>query len=79
MEEIASAGITIDPQMIALSITCRLEDYSVDSDLERFGQLHANRCPFVVGGAASRAYSHSIEAAGGTLCVSSDELVEQFP
>ncbi len=78
VEEIASAGLKTDPQMIALSLSCRLDNPSVDSDLQRFGQLHANRCPFVVGGAASSAYGDSIKAAGGKLCVSSDELVERF-
>ncbi len=78
MEDIASAGIAIDPQLIALSLTCRLDDHCVDSELRRFGKLLAKRCPFVVGGAASDAHRGSIEEAGGALCVSSDELVERF-
>ena len=78
MEEIASAGVTIDPQLIALSLTCRLDDHCVDSELRRFGNLLANRYPFVVGGAASATHRGSIEEAGGALCVSSDELVDRF-
>ena len=78
MEDIASAGISIDPQLIALSLTCRLDDHCVDSELRRFGKLLAKRYPFVVGGAASDAHRDSIDEAGGTLCVSSDELVERF-
>ncbi|MDJ0988673.1 MAG: MerR family transcriptional regulator [Desulfobacterales bacterium] len=78
MEEIALAGVTMDVQLIALSLTCHLDDPTVDSDLRRFGELVADRCPFVVGGAASGAYRQSIAEAGGAFCFSSDELVDRF-
>ena len=78
VEEIASAGMSIDAQIIALSLTCRLETHSIDSELMRFADRHADRCPCVVGGAASSAYKDGIEAAGGHLCASSAELVERF-
>ncbi len=78
MEEIALAGVTMDTQLIALSLTCRLDDPTVESELKRFGELIADRRPFVVGGAASAAYRRSIADAGGAVCASSDELVKRF-
>ncbi len=78
MEEIASARLTTDPQMIALSLTCRTDDRFIDDELLRLGELLDNQCPFIVGGLASAAYRDSIEKAGGVVCASSDELIDRL-
>ena len=77
-QEIASAARSLEPQMIALSLTCRLDDPFVDSELNRLGELIDDQIPILVGGAASRIYRRSIKAAGAVLCPSSDTLIEQF-
>ncbi len=77
-EEIASACMTIEPAMIALSLTYRTNSQFIDSEMMRLGELLDDHCPFIVGGAASEAHRHSIENAGGAVCSSSDELIDRF-
>ena len=77
-EEIASACMTIEPAMIALSLTCRTNSQFIDTEMMRLGDLLGDQCPFIVGGAASEAHRQSIENAGGAVCSSSDELIDRF-
>ncbi len=76
--EIASACMTIDPAMIALSLTCHTNSQFIDTEMRRLGELLDGKYPFVVGGAASEAHRRSIENAGGSVCSSSDELIDRL-
>lgn len=55
-EEIAAAHAIIAPQMIALSITCRVNDDFMLAELRRLLDLIDDRCPFIIGGRAARVY-----------------------
>ena len=77
-EEIAAACSLLGPQMIALSITCRVGDAFMHDELIRLSDLLKNGCPLVVGGRASHNYRRSIEAAGGENCSTAAELVTRF-
>ena len=74
-EEIAAACSILGPKMIALSITCRVDDAFMQDELVRLSDLLNNGCPLVVGGRASHNYRRSIEAAGGENCLTAVELV----
>ena len=77
-EEIAAARLALNPQLIALSITCRTNDAFVESEFQRLSHLLEGQCPFIVGGFASDMYRSSIEAAGGECCPTTDCLIERF-
>ena len=77
-EEIAAACSLLGPQMIALSITCRVKDAFMHDELIRLSDLLNNGCPLVVGGRASHNYRRSIEAAGGENCSTAAELVTRL-
>jgi DNA-binding transcriptional MerR regulator len=77
-EEIAAAHAMLDPQMIALSITCRVNDVFMHDELIRLSDLLNDRCPLVIGGRASHNYRGSIEAAGGVNCSTAAELVNRL-
>jgi len=74
-EEIAAACSILDPQMVALSITCRTEDAFLQDELRHLATLLPGRCPLVVGGRAGERYRPDIEAAGGSLCSTTDEFM----
>ena len=74
-EEIAAARSVLNPQMVALSITCRTEDAFLQDELRRLATLLGDGCPLVVGGRAGARYRSEIEAAGGLLCSSNDEFL----
>ena len=67
-EEIASACDLLEPQLIALSITCRVDDAFTSNELERLAQLVGGRCSIVIGGQASHFYRRHIDALGGSIC-----------
>ena len=77
-EEIAAACPILGPQMVALSITCRVNDAFMQDELTRLSDLLNNGCPLVVGGRASHNYRGSIEAAGGENCSTAAELVARL-
>jgi methanogenic corrinoid protein MtbC1 len=77
-EEIAAAFSILGPQMIALSITCRVDDAFMQDELIRLTDLLNGRCPLVVGGRASHKYRRSIEAAGGETCSTAAELISRL-
>lgn len=74
-EEIVAARSIIDPQLVALSITCRLDDAFMRDELHRLGRMTDGDFPLVVGGRASRHYADLIASAGGELCGTTSELV----
>ncbi len=77
-EEIAAACSVLGPQMIALSITCRIDDAFMQNELARLSDLLSNGCPLVIGGRASHHYRRNIEAAGGETCATAAELVSRL-
>lgn len=77
-EEIAAAQLALNPQLIALSITCRANDALIANELQRLSNLLQGQCPFIVGGLASNGYRRSIETAGGECCPTTDSLIERF-
>lgn len=77
-EEIAAARLALNPQLIALSITCRANDAFIENQLQRLANLLEGQCPFIVGGFASEIYRRSIETAGGECCPTTDGLIERF-
>lgn len=74
-EEIAAAQAALHPQLIALSITCRLDDGCLQEEIQRLTALLENRCPLVVGGRVVERYRPQIEAAGGVICTTTDALI----
>lgn len=77
-EEIAAAVSILGPRMIALSITCRVDDAFMKDELIRLSDMLNSGCPLVVGGRASHNYRRSIEAAGGENCSTAAELVSRL-
>lgn len=77
-EEIAAARLALDPQLIALSITCRTNDVFIESELKRLASLLQGSCPFIVGGFAADVHRQSIEAAGGQCCPTAEGLIDHF-
>jgi hypothetical protein len=74
----AVAAAVLNPQMIALSITCRMCDAFVQEERHQLSALIDGRCPLVVGGQASEHYQLFIEAAGGTVCLKNEEFLSLF-
>ena len=75
-EEIVAAQTIINPQLTALSITCRLDDGFMRDELHRLGTMTQGAFPLVVGGRASRYYAGAVASAGGQLCANTRELVD---
>lgn len=77
-EEIAFAYSILNPQMIALSITCRVKDDFMHDELVRLSNLLKDQCPLFIGGRACHTYHRSIDAVGGEMCSTTAELVNQL-
>ena len=77
-EEIAAARSILGPRIIALSITCRVNDAFMHAELIRLSDLLNGGCPLVIGGRASHNYRGSIEAAGGENCSTAAKLVTRL-
>jgi hypothetical protein len=77
-EEIAAAGLTLKPQLIALSITCRADEGFVDRQMTQMADLLEDQCPFIAGGIASMVHRPSIERIGGAVCLTTDDLVARL-
>jgi DNA-binding transcriptional MerR regulator len=77
-EEIAAARSEADPQLIALSITCRGNDAFVHNEFARLSQLIGGACPVLVGGRASAYYRRCIESTGAHLCTNTTDLVRRL-
>ena len=74
-EEMAAARSMLNPRMIALSITCRLDDAFMHDEFHPSGPLFRDGGPLVVGGQAAEGYRSLVEAGGGLLCATN----AQFP
>lgn len=74
-EEIATACEILEPQMLALSITCRIDDAYMHNELMRLSRHLGDRIPFLAGGRAAERYRRSIEAGGGTFCGTTSQLL----
>ena len=59
-EEIIAACSILEPQMLAVSITCRVNDRFMQEELIRLNEVAENRCPLVIGGRASEFYRNLI-------------------
>lgn len=77
-EEIAMACARLAPQLIALSITCRVDDGFMHSELKRLSEFIAARCPLVIGGRASHVFRRCIEALGGAMLESTQDLINRL-
>ncbi|MGD9309026.1 MAG: MerR family transcriptional regulator [Desulfosarcina sp.] len=77
-EEIAAAQSVLETQMLALSITCRIDDGFMHRELSRLSDLLDDRCPIVVGGRANQMYRDCIEATGATICPTTRDLINQL-
>ena len=77
-EEIAAACTILDPQLIALSITCRMDDAFTNSELKRLTQLIDGRCPVVVGGRASHHYRGHMDSTGCTVCTTVKAMMRRL-
>jgi DNA-binding transcriptional MerR regulator len=73
-EEMAAARSMLNPRMIALSITCRLDDAILHDEFHPSGPLFQDGCPLVVGGQAAERYRSLVEAGGGILCATSAQF-----
>ena len=74
-EEIAAACDILDPQMLALSMTCRIDDAYMHGDFQRLARYIGDRCPIIAGGRAAPRYRDSIAAGGGTVCGTTEHLL----
>jgi hypothetical protein len=77
-EEIAAARAIVTPQMIALSITCRVNDAFMLAELERLLNLVDNQCPLVIGGRASGAYRSCAEEGRALIGATLQDLVDRL-
>ena len=78
-EEIAAACAILEPQRIALSITCRVDDGFTNNELKRLSELIDGRCSIMIGGQASHHYHRQIDAIGGMICCTNCKaMIRQF-
>jgi methanogenic corrinoid protein MtbC1 len=77
-EDIAAASATLNPQLIALSVTCRVNDTFMQNELSHLSDLLENGCPLIFGGQASETYRRDIEAIGGHVCATPEDLVQML-
>lgn len=73
--EVATASDALSPQLIALSITCRVNDVFMEGEIEKVSASINGRCPLVVGGRSSDAYRQCVETLGGAVCGSTEDLI----
>lgn len=77
-EEIAFAYSLLNPQMIALSITCRVNDSFMSDELIRLSKLLNGQSPLIFGGRAIHDYNRRVEGIGGTVCATTQGLINQL-
>lgn len=77
-EDIAAASATLKPQLIALSVTCRVNDIFMQNELMRLSDLLKSQCPLIFGGQASEIYRRDIETIGGQVCATPQDLIHQL-
>jgi DNA-binding transcriptional MerR regulator len=77
-EEIAAACLSLSPKLIALSITCCVDERLIESEIIRLVTLLDDRYPLFVGGRGSATLREMIEQAGGAVCHSARQLAERL-
>jgi len=77
-EEIAAAHAILAPQMIALSITCRISADFMQAELRRLLDLLADQCPLIIGGRASDAYRPIRADRPGVIWATTRDLIHQL-
>jgi DNA-binding transcriptional MerR regulator len=77
-EDIAAASATLTPQLIALSVTCRVNDAFMQNELSHLSDLLENGCPLIFGGQASESYRRDLETIGGHVCATPEDLVQML-
>ena len=77
-EEIAAACGVLNPQLIALSITCRVDDAFTHSELKRLCEMIDGRCSIIIGGQASHLYRSQIDSLGCSICASTTAMISQL-
>jgi len=77
-EEIAAACAILGPQMIALSITCRIDDRFMAKELIRLAGFLDGQCILVVGGRASQAYRRQVEGQMDAAWVTTDAFTDML-
>jgi len=75
-EEIIAACTILEPQILAVSITCRGNDRFMQEELIRLNDVAEDRCPLVIGGRASALYRHSIEDRVGAVWATTEAFTD---
>jgi MerR family transcriptional regulator, light-induced transcriptional regulator len=77
-EEIAAACTIIQPQLVALSITSRVDDAFTNNELKRLCQMIDGRCSIIIGGQASHFYRRHIDSLGCGICSTAKAMMRQL-
>ena len=75
-EEIIAACSLLEPQMLAVSITCRGNDRFVQEQLLRLSEVTEDRCPLVIGGRASAIYRHTLADRVGAVWATTETFTD---
>ncbi len=75
-EEITAACDVLEPQLLAVSITCRVNDRFMQEELIRMSDAVADRCPLVIGGRASETYRHTIADRSGAVWATTEAFTD---
>jgi methanogenic corrinoid protein MtbC1 len=74
-DEIAAACDALQPHMVALSITCRIDDAFMCDELKKVATFVEDRCPLVAGGRCVERYRGGLEANGATVCTTTEHFL----
>ena len=77
-EEIAAACHLLNPQLIALSITCRVSNTFMQNEIKRLSMKKSDQRLFLIGGRASGIYQHMFEAEGGRHCPTTQDFIRML-
>lgn len=77
-EEMAAACSLLAPRLVAMSVTCRVDDAFTLNELQRLSDLIDGRCPLIIGGQACHFYRRQMDALGGTVCTTIKALISQL-
>lgn len=74
-EEIVAACDALAPQMLALSITCRVNDRFMADELIRLSGFLEDRFPMVIGGQASHGYHRQLEGRTAAFWATTEDFL----
>lgn len=77
-EEIAAASTILQPRLIALSITSRVDDAFTNNELKRLCEMIDDRCSIIIGGQASHFYRRHIDALGCAIGATAKAMLRQL-